>query len=346
MISCPTVRPTDFQLSPTIPLVPFNFMLNDSGVVETGRPIYNDAKHKAPLDENLYRPDERVLGFLKAQIGFGIDDDEALKQHIFTVQRKAYDIYGYPCIRQFGFIDPQISELPVYPRVLQLGREREDGILVDIGCGFGTDIRKAVADGFPSKGAIACDLRKEFWDYGHELFKTTEETCPIKFIHENVFDVAAPDPHSPLYTTPSTHILPESLRSLASLSTLRGHISAIHASCFFHLFGENEQLQLAKILASLLSPLPGSVIFGTHAGLPEQGLRMIPRTDVGVFCHSPQSWRQLWDGTVFAKGSVQADAELVEIHGTDSRVTDARNDFKLFRLVWSITRVESSQSYE
>ena len=76
------------------------------------------------------------------------------------------------------------------------------------------------------------------------------------------------------------------------------------------LFDEEQQLYVAKVLASLLSPLKGSVIFGHHVGLPEKGMRKRRNLDDQLaihmradrFCHSPESWKELWDGEVFKKG--------------------------------------------
>jgi hypothetical protein len=52
------------------------------------------------------------------------------------------------------------------------------------------------------------------------------------------------------------------LNTLSLLIPLQGKISAIRTSSFFHLFPEDRQVQLAKIVvSSLLSPKKGSVIF-------------------------------------------------------------------------------------
>ena len=98
--------------------------------------------------------------------------------------------------------------------------------------------------------------------------------------------------------------------SLTSLTPLQGHVSAIHASSLFHLFEEVKQLELGKRLASLLSPVPGSLLFGAHVGLPEKGIR-----NGNKFCHSPESWKELWDGTIFPKGTVDVVAGLKQFEG-------------------------------
>ena len=75
------------------------------------------------------------------------------------------------------------------------------------------------------------------------------------------------------------------------------------ASQNFHLFEEDGQLKAAKALASLLTPEPGSMIFGWHVAAPERKEFVNPRGEK-IYCHSPESWKELWDGEVFTKGTV------------------------------------------
>jgi hypothetical protein len=126
------------------------------------------------------------------------------------------------------------------------------------------------------------------------------------------------------------------LRSLTSLNPLRGQVSAIHASCFFHLFSEEKQLHLARALSGLLSPEPGSMIFGLHLGLAEKGFASV--TTHPVFCHSPESWAQVWDDLVFEKGMVKVQAKLVHIE-RKSFENDEASMQQVSLLVWSITRL-------
>ncbi|RDB23458.1 Methyltransferase ausD [Hypsizygus marmoreus] len=296
--------------------------------------IYADPLKNPPLTEEFYSLAEDEYQFFKSQTG--IEEPEELKAHIIAVQKKAYEIYGYPCIRSFSFIKLKIARMPAYPSALKLSREREDAILLDIGCCFGNDARKAVVDGWPVRNVIASDLRKGFWDFGHELFKSTPETFPAAFVEGDAFDPAMIAPRAPFYEAPTTP-RPD-LAHLTSLTPLQGHVSAIHASSFFHLFGEERQLELARRVATLLSPLPGSVIFGAHGGLPQKGLRAENRGSdlVSMFCHSPESWGELWDGQIFDKGTVKVEAFLRKIMRPDISGVDAP-DF--FLIVWSMTRL-------
>ncbi|SJK98355.1 uncharacterized protein ARMOST_01620 [Armillaria ostoyae] len=189
-----------------------------------------------------------------------------------------------------------ISKHPSYQRFLAIGREREDAIYLEIGCCFGNDARKAVADGFPVHQVIATDLHSDFWSLGHKLFKSTPDSFPARFIAADML-----------------------------------HLTD---SAFFHLFDEEQQLQLGKIMARLLSSTPGSMIFGTHIGLPTKGHREEPITQArtrSMFCHSPETWRSLWDGGIFPKGAIDVEVSLKEFDRPDV----AGAEYCI--LVWCIT---------
>jgi len=155
----------------------------------------------------------------------------------------------------------------------------------------------------------------------------------VPFIQGDVFDSPFLAPTPTVYV-PSLNPIPD-LRSLTSLTPLIGHISAIHASAFFHLFNE-KQYELARRMASLLSPEPGSMIFGSHVGQTHKGFRTARRATSGeyIFCHSDESWKELWDGQIFKEGKVRVDAQLVRVDRPDSSQTgDA------YLLVWSVIRL-------
>lgn len=284
-----------------------------------------------PLDESLYemkQDEEELLSSLT-----GIKDAGELKQHVLAVQSEIYKIHPYYCIFTFGFVRLKMCRYPAYTELLKLGRERPGALFLDLGCCVGQDLRKAVADGFPISQMLACDLHPEFWDTGHKLFKSTPETFPVPFIQADIFDPASlaplPVPSAPPSEPPAPRAPPKTLTPLA------GSLAAIHASYFFHLFAEEQQAHAARLIAPLLSPAPGSMIFGGHVGRPERGLHGSQNTHgIPMFCHSPESWRALWAG-VFPEGQVRVDAHLEEF----TRADHAVGDFKGYLLVWCVTRV-------
>ncbi|KAJ7076680.1 hypothetical protein B0H15DRAFT_790325 [Mycena belliarum] len=276
--------------------------------------------------DQYYVLDAEDLASLRTQTG--IQDEGVLKTHTFAVQQKAYKIYPYPCIRMFAFIKLQITRNPAYGHVLELGRAVPGALLLDIGCAFGNDVRKISSDGFPAQNIIATDLRQEFWELGHELFRSTHASFPATFIAGDAFDPDFLSPQAPLAEMPDLH-------TLKSLNPLHGRLSAIHCASFFHLFSEAQQLDLAKKLAGLLSPHAGSTIFGNHGAYPEKKIIEPDSEGWEMFCHSPESWREMWDGPggVFERGSVEVQTDLRNM----GPVFDDGVDF--YMMFWSVKRL-------
>nr|VWP02541.1 FAD-binding monooxygenase BOA2 (EC (Botcinic acid biosynthesis cluster A protein 2) [Ganoderma boninense] len=128
--------------------------------------------------------------------------------------------------------------------------------------------------------------------------------------------------------------------TLNSLNPLRAYASAIHISAVFHLFSEEQQLRLAGLIAGLLPPEPGSIIFGMQSGRAEKGLRVETSlaTSHGkqMFCYSPESWREMWED-VFPKGAIRVDASLTEVKRPDLKPVG--EDAKFWLLTWCVTRL-------
>lgn len=185
------------------------------------------------------------------------------------------------------------------------------------------------------KKKLVIIVATEFWDIGQKLFNSTPNTFPVPFLSGDIFDPAFLKPDAPIYTPlPSS---PSSLSSVKTLTELRGHVSAITISHVFHVFStEAEQLQLARALASLLSPQPGSMIIGLQSGLSEKGVRKGFSLD--MFSHSPESWTALWDGQVFEKGTVRVDVRLVERARRYIHNGEVANTPRSY-LEWTVTRL-------
>jgi hypothetical protein len=110
------------------------------------------------------------------------------------------------------------------------------------------------------------------------------------------------------------------VRKLTSLTPLLGHVRAIGASSLFHLFNEQQQYTLAKRLFALLDiTKSGSMLLGSHVGLAAKGIRenrqgKLFRTDWGMFCHSPESWKELWFEIAGQHGKkVEVRTELIDL---------------------------------
>lgn len=284
--------------------------------------------HVPPLNPSIYSLTSDEADFFKAATG--IEDDETLTAHILMAQERAYKVAPYPCIYFFGFLRMDITKLPVYSDILAIGRERTDPIFLDLGCCFSVESRRVAFDGFPARGIISSDIKEEFLELSHFLFRTSKDTWAGHFVSGDALD---PEMLSVAPVVRGSRLgSPPDLSTLTSLNPLHGHCSVIHTSYFLHLFSEEQQLHLARALAGLLSPEPGSTICGFQSGRKEKG--NVPMafgsSELPLFSHSPQSWIESWDGTVFEKGEVEVNANVREVFLMGQRLNV---------LAWSVKRL-------
>lgn len=144
----------------------------------------------------------------------------------------------------------------------------DDQLFLDLGCAFGQDIRRLVADGVDSRKCYGSDLRLEFMDLGYELFRD-KETLQSRFIEGDIFDANT------------------------SLKQLDQKCDIVRAAAFFHLFSWDNQKIVAHRVAKLMRPQKGSLVVGAQVGhsTPEE----TPRREGGTrFQHNLESWRRMW----------------------------------------------------
>lgn len=172
------------------------------------------------------------------------------------------------------FLDFSLSTLSLYDEVLRGLRSQEDPkTLLDVGCCFGHDLRKLVADGAPSSQIVGAELRSEFIELGYDLFKD-RDTYEGKFV---VGDIVADSPGSPT-------------------EALKGTIDFLHVSAFLHIFGWDRQLQAAIRLMAFLKNKRGTVVLGHQIGSSKPGEYPHPASSAGVtFLHSQETFRKLWN---------------------------------------------------
>jgi len=212
--------------------------------------------------------------------------------------------------------------------------------MLDLGCCFGNDARKAISDGFPAARVVTSDVRPEFWALGHQLFRTDPLNFPVKFIMGNVFDDSFCAPH------PIERASDLDLANATTLNDLQGRFGVIHASALFHLFDEAQQVSLAQRLAALLSTEPGSVALGTQGGVPNGYEGALEAR--WHWAHSPATFRALLESS-FPPGTVRVEAESREYRrptigfGADEldafKAESEKFGFRGVEVVWSVTRL-------
>ncbi|KZL65222.1 methyltransferase domain-containing protein [Colletotrichum incanum] len=106
---------------------------------------------------------------------------EEVKDHVLTM-----DVFPYPCISKFHFLDLNLSLQPGYPQIMAK-LQNADARHLKIACCVGQDLRKLVQDGVDSAKIVAVKLEKGYINAGYKLF-CDRETLKTRFINADMLD--------------------------------------------------------------------------------------------------------------------------------------------------------------
>ncbi|KAF2641650.1 hypothetical protein P280DRAFT_281267 [Massarina eburnea CBS 473.64] len=188
--------------------------------------------------------------------------------HVVNVRNDAWEVFPYPCIGQFLFLDLSLKEYEEYGEVLE--RLGQGQTFLDMGCCFGQEIRQLTADGVPSENLFGCDLEKNYHELGYRLFNDRDR-LHAKFLTASIFD------------------------NDSALTNLNGTFDIVYAGSFLHLFGYTEQVTAAKAIAALLRPQKGSMLLGRQIGATKAVAVENPADNKRtMFQHSAESFESMW----------------------------------------------------
>lgn len=122
-----------------------------------------------------------------------------------------------------------------------------------------------MADGYTAHRVFACDLHKEFLDFGHRLYGDASR-CNIHFMAADAFHIPYPAAPTP---PESEDITSTSLLDVTEVKQLQGKVTHLYAGLLFHLFTEEKQYTLALRLGTLVKHEPGTILYGRHVGMYE-----------------------------------------------------------------------------
>jgi len=167
---------------------------------------------------------------------------------------------------------------PNYPLILERLKSGNENFL-DLGCCFGQELRKLVADGAHSENLYGSDLRPEFFDLGYKLFRD-KESLNSTFIAADIFDESS------------------------ALSSLDGNIDIIYAGSFLHLFGYDDQVKVCKRIVKLLRDKKGSLLLGRQVG-DVVASETVHNTNknLNMFRHNSESFKKMWEEVGEATGT-------------------------------------------
>ena len=142
---------------------------------------------------------------------------------------------------------------------------------MDIGCGFGQDLRRMVADGAPSKNMWGTDLKANLWEMSYELFR---DSGPDKF--QGAF-------------VEGDFFSEQVAKNL--VEPLRGKVQVVLAYQFLHLFDKAGQHEAMKKIVTLSAP--GCMVLGFQQGC--LAAREVSMPWGKMFFQNEESWRTMWE---------------------------------------------------
>ncbi|KAI9656919.1 MAG: hypothetical protein M1831_004467 [Alyxoria varia] len=246
---------------------------------------------------------------------------EELLPHILDIRDRAFKISPYPCVGQVRFLGNRWPSMP-YLEQSFLPRLRDGATLLDVGCGFGQDIRFLTFEyGVDSSQLFATDIATGLMDLGYDLFRDRDR------IEATFFTADLLDPGNSL-----------------TFNRLKGTFDLIQASQFFHCWDWDDQVTVAKNVATL-SYGPGSQISGTQVGSKNAGTYAILKSCAvsgAHYRHSEESWKRFWK-QVGDETDTEWDVEYHEIYSQAVEASRtawwAKNDPGMTMFWYSATRI-------
>ncbi|KAF2034620.1 hypothetical protein EK21DRAFT_55990 [Setomelanomma holmii] len=191
-----------------------------------------------------------------------------VRNHIYTIREKAWNIRPYPCTGIGAFLEPSIHKQPSYSDII--ARLQAGCKLLDIGCFMGQDLRRLVLDGAPQASLIGNDIMNH-WDLGYEFFKDKDK-----------FDVP--------------YIESDLLFPTDKLKRLHGQIDVISIVHVLHQWDWDTQVLACKELVKLSKP--GSLVVGFQGGTSDYAKRAQSNREAGqaeFVLHDAETFERMWN---------------------------------------------------
>ena len=181
---------------------------------------------------------------------------------------RAWKIRSFPCIGQWGFLQPKIASSPALAVILE--RLKAGDSILDFGCCLGQDLRWLAALGAPTNKMYGVDLHHEFWDIGFDLYQD-KDRFKAQFMCADIFD------------------------EISELNHLRGSIDIVYMGSVLHLWDWSGRVKALKEIVKLTRT--GSLLVACQIGRrqgqeTQTAWKNNPKSK--VFFHDPHTVCELW----------------------------------------------------
>ncbi|KAK1751008.1 hypothetical protein QBC47DRAFT_392072 [Echria macrotheca] len=215
-------------------------------------------------DPPLTSVEEPVQDLLQSYSG--IPPNEVLPRVIET-RDKIWEIFPWPCVGQFRFLDLSLIRKLIYPEIL--ARLQSGDRILDVGCCFAQDLRKLAHDGAPRSSLYGLEKQSEFIDLAYDFFGD-KETFGGKFIRADLLD-----------------------RDNQEIKALEGTFGIVQLGMVLHIWDIEGQIQACERVVELLRDEKGVLVVGQSVG-SVKGKEMPARGRM-IYKHDPETFANMWE---------------------------------------------------
>ena len=211
-----------------------------------------------------------------------------------TQRDSVWEIFPWPCVGKFWFVNLGLSQHPQYAAVLtRLRNQTPPTKFLDLGCCLGQDIRKLVHDGAPLQALWGSDHFEQYEVAGQEFFHD-KDRFQNRFIAADLLD-ESPD---------------------SGLVQTEGTWDIINIVMLLHMYDWNKQVQCCRQILKLLSKNKGSMVIGVQTGATDAGEVVLKPPFVAegeegaVFRQNIDTFTRMWEEVGKEEG-IQFDTQVV-----------------------------------
>ena len=205
----------------------------------------------------------------------------------------AWEIFPWPCVGEFWFVNLGLSLHPRYDALLTRLRTQDPPTrFLDLATCLGQDLRKLMMDGVSPEVLYGSDYFAEYEDAGHQLFCDADR-FQNHFIAADLFDES-----------------PES-----ALGKTAGSWDIVNIFMFLHLYDWAFQLRACRQILKLLVRKKGSMVIGAQTGSTQAGDFHLKSAIVSggkektLFRHNLETFKRMWE-TVGTEEDVRLKIEV------------------------------------
>jgi SAM-dependent methyltransferase len=185
---------------------------------------------------------------------------------------QVWEVFPWPCVGQFRFVDLSLSRKASYARILAaLTGPTGSSRFLDVGCCFAQDLRKLVHDGANSANLYGLEKQAEFIDLAFDFFGD-RDSFQGKFIAADIFD-----------------------RENEIIKAVQedGGFNFVQLGMILHIWDMEGQIKACERVVELLAPKPGSLIVGQSVG-HITGIET-PGKSGKIFKQSAETFKTMWE---------------------------------------------------